>query len=487
MTRRDWLLMSALFAGTLASRIPFRTTLLYAWDSVLYTRAIDHFDVTIHQPQPPGHIFYVGLVWIVNRLLADPNASMVWISAFMAAGAVAALYWLGKTMLNRRIGALAALLLATSTSFWAYSEVAYPYTLLCLLSILGAFSIYQLWEGRTAWVIPAALTLGIAGGFRSDLLLFLMPLMLAGLFRMGWWRILAAAAILMVTTAAWYIPAALLSGGFTAYRVASAEQSDYLITYFSVFGKGWEALGSNIRMLLRFNLYGLAAALPLTGLLIGGLPGKTLRPLLADRRFWFLVIWLVPSLAFYVFIHVGEYGYIFTYLPALLLAGAWGLEPITRGSGRNENKAERLFAISGGILVALNLVLFIFLSTPLSAGRLAARDDILRCRLGTIQERFDPTSTLVVSVFDYEIASYYLPRFSHWRFDQAVETHPTLETSPGVRNVVVFEEFLKPEDASASGEIGICRDQRLYFLPINGPSKIRVDWDRRKIGLDGAS
>lgn len=484
--RRDWYLAAAIFFGTLLSRIPFRTTLLYAWDSVLYTRALEHFDVTIHQPQPPGHIYYVGLVWLVNRVLDDPNASMVWISVFAAAAAPVALFWLGKAMFSRQTGTLAALLLATSTSFWAYSEVAYPYTLLCLLSVVSAFTIYRLWEGKSSWVIPASLTLGLAAGFRADLLFFLLPLFVVGIARKGWRNILLAGALLSLTTAAWYVPAALLSGGLAAFREASDSQSDYLFTYFSVFGKGWEALGSNLRTLLRFNLWGLAAAIPLLALFFSLLPGRIMHPVLRDRRFWFLAVWTVPSLAFYIFIHIGEFGYIFTYLPALLLVAAWGLGRFVSAHAKSAGGQSwgRVFAIVSSGLVAINLLLFLALPTPLSASRLAARDDILRCRIDTIKENFDPSSTVVVSVFDYEIATYYLPGYHHWRFDQAIDTHPVTGIDPGIKTVVVFEEFLKPEDLNRARVIDICREQRLFYLPVNGSRSLWINWDARVIGID---
>src|SRR5665811_1192445 len=126
--RTDWLIAAVLFITTFLSRVPYRTTMLYAWDSVLYTRAIEHFDVRLHQPQPPGHIFYVGLVRLANSVFGDPNAAMVWISIFAAAAAVTMLYFLGRIMFDRNVALVAALLLATSLSFWLQSEVAYPYT-----------------------------------------------------------------------------------------------------------------------------------------------------------------------------------------------------------------------------------------------------------------------------------------------------------------------------------------------------------------------
>jgi len=319
----DWLIAAALFIAAFLSRIPFRTTMLYAWDSVLYTRAIEQFDIRLHQPQPPGHIFYVGLARLVNSVVGDPNAAMVWISILAAATAVAVLYSLGRIMFGRGIGLVAALLLATSLSFWLQSEVAYPYTLLGCLSVTVAAMIYPTWTGSKAWVLPAALALGIASGFRQDLLPFLLPLLALGIWDKGRWRVFGAAVILMAGVAAWYIPSALLSGGFAAYREASSTQSEYLMTYFAVFGRGVEALQVNLGELMRFLLYGLSSALLLMPVALALAIPPSGRRLLKDRRLLFLVVWIAPSVLFYVFIHVGEYGYVFSFLPALLLLLAW--------------------------------------------------------------------------------------------------------------------------------------------------------------------
>ncbi|MHB1390597.1 MAG: hypothetical protein ACYCXF_05085 [Thermoleophilia bacterium] len=485
--RRDWLILLALFAGTFISRIPFRTTLLYAWDSVLYTRALDSFNVTIHQPQPPGHIFYVGLVWLVHRLLHDPNSAMVWISVFAAAGAVAALFWLGRLMFDRSVGLWAALLLATSMSFWVYSEVAYPYTLLCFLGIVVAGAVYRTWQGSAGWVLPAALALGIAGGFRPDLLFFMTPLLAIGLVGRAWWRILAAAAVLVATTLAWYVPAALLSGGFGAYREASNEQSLYLFKYFSVFGiHGWRAVVINLSMLRRFLPAGLSAAIPLVLLVLLALPARALRPVTRDRRFWFLLVWTAPCLLFYIFIHVGEFGYVFTFLPALLLLGVWGLARLlgADAAADPDRRGRRAFPAIMAVMAAANFLGFVVSPLPLSANRLAARDDILRCRLDTIRDRFAPADTFIISVYDYEQGTYYLPQFNIQRVDTAVAPRVTYRLPRGTRQVVVFEEFLKPADSADLRVIDICLDQKLYYLPVSNQRQVTVDWDRRSVTLD---
>src|SRR4051812_20925380 len=43
-----------LAALSLVVHLPLRTTMLYAWDSVLYVEALERFDIGQHRPQPPG-------------------------------------------------------------------------------------------------------------------------------------------------------------------------------------------------------------------------------------------------------------------------------------------------------------------------------------------------------------------------------------------------------------------------------------------------
>lgn len=485
--RSDWLITAALFAITFISRIPFRTTMLYAWDSVLYTRAVELFDVRLHQPQPPGHIYYVGLVRLVNNLTGDPNAAMVWISILAAAIAVAVLYFLGRIMFGRDIGLVASLLLATSLSFWLQSEVAYPYTLLGCLSVVVAAMIYQTWVGSKAWVIPSALALGIASGFREDLLPFLLPLLVLGIWDKGRWRVAASAAILIAAVAAWYIPSALFSGGFTAYREASSQQSDYLMTYFAVFGRGLDAFQTNLDELLRFMLYGLSSALLLIPVALIVAVTSSGRQQLRDQRLIFLFAWIAPSFIFYIFIHVGEYGYIFSFLPALLLLLAWSLKAAAvmfASRPRRQRHANRALWGAAAPLILINLVLFLALSPPLSANRLAARDDILRSKIETINSNFDPARTLVISVFDYQQAKYYLSEFRHWNFDPSVEKTPSTVIPGGVNQVVIFEEYLSPADDLPSSILPLDREQELVIMDRQGAGSVRVDWETRKVYLE---
>ncbi len=482
--RRDRLVAAALFAVTLLSRLPFRTTLFYAWDSVLYARAISDFDVTLYQPQPPGHIYYVGLLKLAALFTGDANAAMVWVSALASAAAVAALHLLGTYMYRRTVGLVAALLLATSLSFWGLSEVALPYTLLALLATVTAAAAYRSWEGRRGWLLGSTLVLGIAAGFRQDLLFFMLPLWAWGL--RGRRRIHQAGAVILLAalTAAWYVPAALLSGGLAAYRRVSSEQSDFLVQTSSVFGKGLDAVAFNLHELGKFSLHALVAALPflayyLVRLFFGDGAARRRR----DPRLLFVGFWIVPSLLFYVFIHIGEYGYVFSFVPALLLLAADGLAAVAGDQGGAGAGRLRRPLLLLGVALAVNLALFLVSPWHLGATRLAANEEIQRSRIETIREKFDPESTLIVSAYNYQQAYYFLPAYRHWYIDPVTAVRPTRVLPPGVRKVVIFEECLMPSSLATARALPLADDKELYYFNTSPGDTLAVEWDKREVIL----
>ena len=485
----DRLVAGSLFLITLLSRIPFRTNLLYTWDSVLYTRALERFDVTIDHPQPPGHLFYVGLVWLINRLTGDPNAAMVWISAFAAAAAVAMLYRFGRTLFSRGVALGAAALLATSLSFWVYSEIAYPYTLLAFLSIACAAAIYQTWQGRAGWVVPAALVLGVASGFREDLLPFLLPLLVLGWIGKPRLRVAAAVAVLLAAIMAWYVPSALLSGGFAAYQSASSAQTDYLLHYSSVFGDGLGALAENTFAFLRFLGWALAAAIPALAAFLICLPRSRFRQVRRDRRLLFLAAWSLPSVIFYILIHVGEYGYVFSFLPAALLAAVWGVSRLARSAAasRGERFGRAAFAVPVALMTALNMGLFLLAPPAMSADRLAARETILGSKIETIKENFNPSTTLIVSIFDEQQVDYYLPGFKHFGMDPMEGPRASLELGPRISTVVIFDDFLRPGSGNLSASLPLAADQKLTIIRRRpGEHSVVIDWNRQEVSLESA-
>ncbi|MCS7256553.1 MAG: glycosyltransferase family 39 protein, partial [Thermomicrobium sp.] len=214
----------------------------WAWDSVLYLRAMFLFNATIHQPQPPGYLFYVSLARLIDLLVHDDHRALVWVSILAAGLATSALYLLARFLYDRGTALLAAGFLATSVTFWFYSEIAYPYTMLAAGTTILAFVTVALRHGllpgaRGAAV--AALAWALMAGFRQDLLLFLAPLFFAAMWGRpvrDWLAGCCAGAVGIVT---WLVPTAALSEGFAKYLHATMRQGG-LVSSSSLFALGFD-------------------------------------------------------------------------------------------------------------------------------------------------------------------------------------------------------------------------------------------------------
>ncbi len=75
---QEILIALCLLLITILSRIPFRSQVLYHWDSVNFAFAMQRFDVAAEQPQPPGYIAYVWLCRLVDLLFHDLQVTMLY-------------------------------------------------------------------------------------------------------------------------------------------------------------------------------------------------------------------------------------------------------------------------------------------------------------------------------------------------------------------------------------------------------------------------
>ena len=87
-------------------RVPFPSKWLWAWDSVLYARAIDDLSIGSggpleQRPHPPGYVFYVlaarGLSW----LNGDANGALVAVSVIAGRLGSSRPYEPGKPIFGR--------------------------------------------------------------------------------------------------------------------------------------------------------------------------------------------------------------------------------------------------------------------------------------------------------------------------------------------------------------------------------------------------
>ena len=221
----------------LVTRIIFRSHYLYDIDSVNFALGMQRFDPSVYQPHPPGYFLYVLLGRAANLLFHDANAAMVAISVAAGCGALYTIYALAYNWFGRNAAAFAGLVFAFSPLAWFHGTVALTYGVEQFFSGLAGYFLWRVYGGAQRFVVPAALTVGLAAGFRPSFLLFVGPLILFSVAfargRLSRARLLGGAAVLSLTLAAWFVPMVIASGGFHAYwsslislwRIAPAKQT----------------------------------------------------------------------------------------------------------------------------------------------------------------------------------------------------------------------------------------------------------------------
>lgn len=474
--RRAAVVAAALATLVLASRIPFATHELWAWDSVLYARALEQgfhvdFDLAEQRPQPPGYILYIALASLFRALLADSNAALVAVSILGSALGAAALYLLARRFAGGGIAAVAALGYAFNPLVWTYSEVAYPYALLGFLSLALAAVFWEARRRGGRWPAAASLTLGLAAGFRQDLLLLLGALWLWMIWQRPLRERLLAALLVACGIVVWLVPTALLSDGLGGYLESILRQTDSVRATYSIQGQGLAALWSN----LRFTVYALAWGLFGFGLLLVVLAGAPLLawlragrrrrlPHLDGQRSFFLA-WAVPGTLTYVAVHIGEWGYVLSVLPALYVLVAALLE------GARERLPSRADAAWRPVAVALVLapaLVFLFSSERFSAAALARHDLALAARVAYVRASFPPERTVILAREDFLLVRHYLPEYGTWLYDPEPHASAAAKRKRATRTtaIVIFTEGLRPRQSLDVRYVEVAPNVHLAYVAI---------------------
>ncbi len=409
-----------LFILTILTRLPFQSQYLYHWDSANMAFGMMDFDVLNGAPQFPGYIVYIVLAQALNTITNDHQTTMVIISIISSGLAVVAMFYLGRDMFNPITGLIAALFIMSSPLVWFYSEIALPHTMDLFCIIFCAWLLYRIMEGdhRWSWLILTSVFLALVGGFRQQDLLFLGPLILFAIYRIGIVKFIAFGVIGLVVTLAWFIPLMQLSGGFATYMQGSSNfTEDFWNTTSLLRGAGMTGLRRNlISKLIPYTLYAWGlAALPA----LYWLPeiAKNWRSGLRDRKFWFLALWVTPTLAFYIIIHMGQQGLVFVFLPALVLLSAEGLYRLLQSRPAMLRVAAAAITLVGAAIFILGPEYPLGADGPklLTYSTLRENDQRLANEIAAVRENFPPENTLLLAT-SWRYIQYYLPEYQLSRF-----------------------------------------------------------------------
>ena len=209
------------------------------------------------------------------------------------------------------------------------------------------------------------------------------------------------------------------------------------------------AIYRNLYELGRFLGRGLYFLIPLVTVTLISTEARRIE--LRDRiRTVFIALWLLTPLAFYVFIHVGEYGYIFSMLPGLAILAARGAIALAKGM-----RMPRTFKWIVATVVLGNAFIYLLSDTPLSARDIARHDRGIDEKVAYLST-LAPESTQVVTAYDGVLVDHYLHGPPVFRYDPAATSEFTLPLScakarpPGPCagaqvDVVLWDDLLRAE------------------------------------------
>ncbi|HET6399305.1 MAG TPA: hypothetical protein VFH47_07105 [Candidatus Thermoplasmatota archaeon] len=433
-SRADTLLLGTLLAVTAATRLRWASTSLYTVDSVLFALGTEDYDVLRLQPHPPGYPVYVALGWLARHVWTEANTAFVMVNLGFSLLAVAATYALARAWGPRSAATVAAGLFTVAPAFAFNGAVALSYTAEAAASAGIAWLAWRCWQAPTSARLAAlGAAWGIAVGIRQSLFLFLAPLVAAALLDAGArWpgarqlgrRCLLAGAPAAAAAAAWFLPMVHLTGGYGAWRRATALQGSEVVFADAVWVRGLAALVEHAQRMRHFLQWEVAWLLPLLAVAAAVLlvrPLWTPRPrLLPPHASVLAAVWLLPCTLFYLLVFngwdLGPLGYILTLLPGVYVLAAIVLVAAGRQAVRWLLPTLRPAAAVGlALLLAVPAAGLHAESRRLVASEAHAHDRWTEA-WSALPQAFPPEETAILVWHSWAHVKWYFPEYLAWTY-----------------------------------------------------------------------
>ncbi len=436
---RNAFVFAGILTASFATRWPFRSHLLYHWDSVDFALGMHDYNVALHQPHPPGYFVYVMLARVLYFFVRDDNASLVLLSILGTGIATYLLWRLATRMFGDPVGIFSSLAFFFSPLVWFYGEVGLSYIVSAAVVLGVTNEAWKLLEDadRPTWRI--GLLVALAGGIRQNLAVFLFPLWLYAIRRRTFRNIGLSLTLLGVGCAAWFVPMVTLSGGWSAYRGAVEELWRFHTGQWTILAMGLDRVRASIEYLFAFCARGLGAFFPFLFFEFYVRFRQGRLSISKSPRARFLTLWLLPFTVFYMVVYITpvNQGYILDLLPGLIMISILGAlrftDSIREGINwlRDRGRIE-VFAL-GFFLAVINVSVLFLSHYPVSFFELRDHDQTLSRAVEEIKAKFKPDDTLIVSetylFYGYRHAMYYLPEFI------SVDLDPSLGPQGELRQV----------------------------------------------------
>jgi len=305
---------------------------LYSTDSALYALAFEKYDISLHQPHPPGYPLYVLLGKLFNWVVGDANLALVLISILFSVLSVWAIWRLANKIYGSKVAWIATFLFVSSPLVWFHGQVALNYIVDAFFAAWFGYYIYDIiYSKKLAYTgILSSIILALGAGFRPTLAVFLLPLWLFAILRQRNLKLLVTNGLVFLgVVLVWLIPEVILSGGIKSFfrSLSTLLFTQSGVYSFSIFAKGIGELASHLQMIFN-NLqigFGLAGLLTIFWLLSWLVPEKIHIGKINLLNLLFWSVWIIPSLLFYLIVIFNLPGYLLIIFPALTILVAKAL------------------------------------------------------------------------------------------------------------------------------------------------------------------
>ncbi|MBS1817185.1 MAG: hypothetical protein JSU08_04590 [Acidobacteria bacterium] len=223
MTRSERLIAGVLGAMFIALHLPFLPPTLEDLDSINFALGIRQYDVSQHQPHPPGYPLYILVAKLLHAVGLSEVHALSLIGVVAGGLALLALMKLFAALEPERRDSpftwLAVLVVAASPLFWF--TAARPLSdMTGLAASLGVQALLASASGAAAVIVGAFLA-AFAAGIRSQVVWLTLPMVVLAVWRLQRTERLGTAVRAFMAYAAgglaWFVPLVIVSGGPAAY------------------------------------------------------------------------------------------------------------------------------------------------------------------------------------------------------------------------------------------------------------------------------
>jgi hypothetical protein len=274
---------------------------------------------------PMHHTLFLALGRVIGQLAGDSYRGFIIVDIASSALALVSVWWWLRALVAPGMAAAGSVLLSAGPVFWGYGAMAGNYT---AIIAVGAFLLgvaRRTWHRPRPWhPFAAAVVLALGTGYRQDIGTLWMPAFLLILWKHRWKPAFRACLLFTALNLAWLLAMLYDVGGWSRYRVKSAEFA-YSAGYLnSIWNLG--LVDAPLRYAIKLGMGLLWTLGPALLFVPRGL--MRLRHAQGGR---FLIVLLaasmLPAAGSHLLVHFGVPGYAFHYVPALLALAVLGVGP----------------------------------------------------------------------------------------------------------------------------------------------------------------